>query len=111
MKKAIAVLAMVILVAGCAGLSRYEERTQEGINAAKPLVSLIDPATGGIAGLVYTGAAAVATTVFGVNRALLARKQAKAIKTIDANPDTPKAVDQAAGDKAAQKVIVKIVGA
>jgi len=110
MKKLIAVLAMVMLVAGCAGLSHYEERTQAGINAARPVADLLDPATGGIAGIVYTGVAALASSVFGVNRALLARKQAKAIKLIDKNPSTPKAIDQATGDKAAQRVIVKIVG-
>jgi len=109
MKKLIAVLAMVILAAGCTGLSRYEERTQAGINAAKPVVDLVDPATGGIAGIVYTGVAALASSVFGVNRALLARKQAKAIKAIDAHLGTPKAAEQVS-DATAQKLIVKIVG-
>ena len=108
MNKTIVVVAMLAGV-GCAGLQEYEGRTQEGINDAKPIVNLVDPMTGGIAGYIYTGVAALATSVFGVNRAILAKKRGDAIKDIDVNPNTPPAADQVTGSKA-QKVIIQVVG-
>lgn len=100
---------IAMLLVGCASLQRHEDPFKEGIATAGAMARFADIASGGMSSPLVGGLGTLGGILFGANRWLLARKRGQAIKSIDDNPDTPKAVDQAS--ERVHKVIVQVVGA
>lgn len=98
-----------IALTGCETLHSNEEILLKRIEQLKAVADATDPATGGLGGLVTGILGTGATSIFAINRMLLARKRGKAIKEVNENPETPPVAEQVSS-KGAQRVIIQIVG-
>lgn len=97
-----------------------QSQTAQALSGAKnlagqaaPVVTAVDPATGGIAGLVYTGVIGLLGAGYGLYQNVVARQRAAAILAIH-NSDNPVAQTQGAAalvtDTTLKKVITAVTG-
>jgi len=95
-------IGIIFSVSACENVANHEGTVTKTLKALEDAAPAADPFTGGWASIIAAGLYGIATTAFGINRSILAKRRGKAIIEINDHPESPPAVKQVVSKEAAR---------